>query len=155
VVATPLGKVALYVMHPISPRESFYHMRGEGLRREIASGRLFEGAHAHEVQANSGLRRLQVAAVAADAARETLPVLIVGDTNLPVRSQIYGEILSRFADGFAAASWGFGYTYPRKLPWMRLDRILANDRLRFVSFDVGSSRASDHVCVVADVRAVE
>lgn len=153
VVASPLGKVAVYVMHPISPRESFYKMRGEGLRREIASGRLFHGTHAPEVEDNCGLRRLQAEAVSQAAARETLPVVIVGDTNLPVRSQIYAQHLSKFVDGFVAASWGFGYTYPRKLPWMRLDRILSNDRLRFTNFEVGSSKASDHLCVVADLTA--
>lgn len=153
VVAAPLGRVAIYVLHPISPRESFQQLRGDGFRHEIASGRLFHGTHGPEVQANNGLRRLQIATLAESALRDALPVIIAGDTNLPSSSEILGEQLGRFVDGFSAAGRGFGYTYPRKLPWMRLDRILANDRLRFIGFVVGASRASDHLCVVADVAA--
>jgi hypothetical protein len=51
------------------------------------------------------------------------------------------------------AGWGFGYTYPYNLfRWMRIDRIMASDQLRFVGFQRGSSTASDHVCVVADLQ---
>jgi endonuclease/exonuclease/phosphatase (EEP) superfamily protein YafD len=70
---------------------------------------------------------------------------------------VFADNLSVYQDGFRKAGWGFGYTFPndrRPPPWMRIDRILATDQLRFVRFDVGDSRASDHRCVVADVQKV-
>jgi endonuclease/exonuclease/phosphatase (EEP) superfamily protein YafD len=153
-LVTPLGEIALYNVHPISPRETFYTLRGQGLRGEILSGRLFSPAHAPIVQANSDLRARQVKAFADSAGRETDPVVIAGDTNLPGLSFVYGQYLSGYQDGFAKAGWGFGYTFPNnRRPWMRIDRILASERLRFVRFDVGHSAWSDHRCVVADLQA--
>ncbi len=35
---------------------------------------------------------------------------------------------------------------------MRLDRILATDDLNFTYFEVGTSNASDHRCVVAEIE---
>jgi endonuclease/exonuclease/phosphatase family metal-dependent hydrolase len=96
------------------------------------------------------LRMSQVRTFARMAARETLPVIIAGDTNLPNLSPSL-DYVRDFQDGFADAGRGLGYTFPARSPWMRIDRIMASRQLRFLSFDVGSSRASDHLCVVADL----
>ena len=51
------------------------------------------------------------------------------------------------------AGWGVGYTYPNdRRPWMRIDRMLGSGGVRFSGFSVGDSKASDHLCVVADVE---
>jgi endonuclease/exonuclease/phosphatase (EEP) superfamily protein YafD len=77
-------------------------------------------------------------------------VVIAGDLNLTGLSPVLAH-LSRFRDGFTDAGWGFGYTFPTNhRPWMRLDRILATDDLDFTYFEVGTSNASDHRCVVAE-----
>ena len=81
------------------------------------------------------------------------PVIIAGDTNLPGLSFVFHRSLSGFQDGFTRAGWGFGYTFPTNhVPWMRIDRVLASDELRFVRFEVGKSLVSDHHCVVADLQ---
>ncbi len=153
VLDTPLGPIAFYIVHPISPREDFAALRGQGLRREIKTGRLFSGGAAPQIASNAALRTLQVESFSAAADRETIPVVIAGDTNLPGLSKIFGRYLSHYTDGFRAAGWGLGYTYPNdRKPWMRIDRILASDALRFVGFEVGTSSASDHLCVVADLQ---
>ncbi len=153
VLDTPLGKIALYDVHPISPREGLSAIRGRGLRREILSGRLLAGANASVLRANNLLRDLQVQAIAARAAREPYPVLIAGDTNLPGLSAIFHRHLDGYRDGFVDAGSGFGYTFPtNRAPWMRIDRILASDAFRFVRFEVGRSKVSDHRCVVADLE---
>jgi vancomycin resistance protein VanJ len=151
---TPLGAIALYNVHPISPRETFSTLRGHGLRGEILSGRLFSPAHAPVVEANGALRSRQVQAFADSARRESGPVVIAGDTNLPGLSFIYHQYLSGYQDGFGKAGWGLGYTFPnnRRVPWMRIDRILASMELHFVRFEVGRSAWSDHRCVVADLQ---
>lgn len=155
---TPLGPVAFYSVHPTSPRESLYSLRGDhGLRQELSSGHLFSDDALPKIHENVELRAFQVQAIAAAAAGEPGPAVIAGDTNLPGLSVIFRRYLSsRFQDGFAKAGWGFGYTFPserKKRPWMRIDRILANDALRFVGFQVGTSSASDHLCVVADLES--
>jgi endonuclease/exonuclease/phosphatase (EEP) superfamily protein YafD len=153
VVDTPLGPIAVYDVHPASPREDFAALRGSGLRHEILSGRLFSGNAAPLIEHNAGLRALQVRSIAESAADESVPAIIAGDTNLPGLSKIFGRYLSRYDDGFSEAGWGLGYTYPNdRRPWMRIDRILASDQLRFVGFEVGTSPASDHLCVVADLQ---
>ncbi len=160
VLDTPIGHIAVYNVHPISPREAFYQLRGTESRREFlrhgvihdlvspASNAIFEG--------NAGLRALQVHTFSEAARQETLPVLIAGDTNLPGLSYVLYRDLSAFQDGFDEAGSGFGYTFPNnRRPWMRIDRIFASDALRFVGFQVGSSNASDHRCVVADLQRAQ
>jgi endonuclease/exonuclease/phosphatase (EEP) superfamily protein YafD len=99
------------------------------------------------------MRALQVQAVAEAARSESDAVLIAGDTNLPSLSLILNRELAGFQDGFTKAGWGFGYTFPTtRGDWMRIDRMLANDKLRFVHFEVGDSPVSDHDCIVADLQ---
>jgi vancomycin resistance protein VanJ len=151
-VETPLGRVSLYNIHPISPREPFIVLRGAGVRRELFSGRLLSGKTAIPLLDNVRLRALQIETIAALAARESDPVVIAGDTNLPGLSPSLRQ-LDAYKDGFTAAGWGLGYTFPTyHRPWMRIDRVLAGPSLRFTGFQVGDSRASDHRCVVADLE---
>ena len=157
VIDTPLGRLVVYNVHPVSPRDDFTALRGHGLRHELLSGRFFSGDSAPLIDANAGLRAAQVQAFASEGQAEPDPVVIAGDTNLPGLSKVFADSLSLYQDGFQKAGWGFGYTYPndrRPPPWMRIDRILATDQLRFVRFDVGDSRASDHRCVVAELQKV-
>jgi vancomycin resistance protein VanJ len=156
VIETPLGPIAFFEVHPMSPRDGLNAVRG--LRHDIkmAIGLTEDGEDI--VKNNSGLRALQVADFAGAAEqeleKEKLPVIIAGDTNLPGLSYVLHHSLSGFQDGFSKAGWGFGYTFPvgKRFSWMRIDRILASDDLRFVRFQVGRSLASDHECVVADLQ---
>ncbi|HXX68750.1 MAG TPA: endonuclease/exonuclease/phosphatase family protein [Polyangiaceae bacterium] len=152
VATTPFGPVVIYNVHPISPRQGFYSLRGAGLRREIASGRLFEGAAAPVVQANSGLRAAELEALSQDVRQQQGPVLVAGDTNLPGLSPLLRWLTDGYQDGFEKAGWGFGYTFPSGRPWMRIDRMFASSQLTFDRFEVGCAGASDHLCVVADLR---
>jgi vancomycin resistance protein VanJ len=151
VVQAPFGSLALYNVHFISPRGSFYKARGHGLRSEILSGRLFASGGPGAIQANSRQRALQADDVAASARAERLPVLIAGDTNLPGLSLALAALAAGYRDGFREAGAGFGYTFPASDPWMRIDRMLASDPLRFVRFEVGCQGASDHLCAVAEI----
>jgi endonuclease/exonuclease/phosphatase family metal-dependent hydrolase len=160
VMDTPLGPIAFYNVHPLSPREGFYALRGNGLKHEILSGRLFTGANKDVLQQNSGLRALQVEDFTDAAKAETLPVVIAGDTNLPGLSYVLNHSLAGYQDGFAKAGWGLGYTFPTtRAPlfpaWMRIDRMFATAQLRFAHFEVGSSKVSDHDCIVADLQRAE
>ena len=153
VLDTPIGSLAIYNIHPISPRGVLHVQHLRAALHQLRTGQLFAGDPEADVTSNFELRARQVETIARDAARETLPVLIAGDTNLPGLSTVFRENLGSYADAFKVASWGFGYTFPAKHPFLRLDRILASDKLRFVSFHAGCHGVSDHLCVVADFQA--
>jgi len=152
-VATPLGSVVIYCVHPLSPRGVLHVGRFHGALRQLVSGQLFLNDPEKDVGSNAGLRTLQISTAAADAAQEAQPVIIAGDTNLPGLSATLRESLSGYHDGFRERGWGLGYTFPSKRPFLRLDRILASEKLRFASFQVGCQGVSDHLCVVADIKA--
>jgi vancomycin resistance protein VanJ len=152
---TPFGLVDLFNMHPTSPREGFEELRGSGFRYELQAGRIFGRVARNRVEFNAFRRRRQVAGIAAAARASSRPVIIAGDTNLPGLSWLYGVSLGSFRDGFSSAGRGFGYTFPSKHPWMRIDRIMTNDRLQITSFGVGDRPASDHFCVFAVIAPAE
>jgi endonuclease/exonuclease/phosphatase family metal-dependent hydrolase len=154
-IALPGGQtVVVYDLHPISPREGFAEMRGEGIRSEVLSGRILDNRDAwEEIRANAELRCAQVQSAAEDASRSKEPVIMAGDTNLPGLSWAFGHYLGGLQDGFSEAGNGLGYTFPApKQPWMRIDRILADGNFRFVSFSVIGNRVSDHLAIVADIE---
>lgn len=155
VIESPLGRVAVYNVHPLSPRESLAAVRGQGLREEIRSGRLLSGANRQVVEDNVGLRRLQVEAIGRAVRAETLPTIVAGDTNLPQGSALLARNWGQLQDGFVEAGSGFGYTFPTRLPFLRIDRILASSELEFVSFEVDCGAASDHRCVVAELEKAD
>jgi vancomycin resistance protein VanJ len=152
-LVTPAGPIRFFAIHPISPHDAFDQLRGRGLRYELLSGRALRFASARTMDANTQERLEQVRALAADAAKSSEPVIIAGDTNLPGLSWAFSHWLSGFGDGFAEAGSGFGYSYPaQRMVWMRIDRILAGPRFRFLDVTTISPRVSDHLAVVGDLE---
>jgi vancomycin resistance protein VanJ len=150
---TPLGPVAFYNMHPLSPRWAFYAMRGMRVRTSLKNGTIMRGGAAEEsMRENFEVRERQLAAVARRAAADTIPQVLSGDTNLPGLSPIVARHLSGYSDAFASAGWGFGYTFPSRTPWMRIDRVFVSRDLRVTSVQVGCDEDSDHRCVVASIE---
>ncbi len=150
---TPLGLVDVFNVHPTSPRPGLEEVRGNGLREEIVSGRLFAGKASGPAEWNAFRRNRQVAGIVEQANASARAVIIVGDTNLPGLSRILGDHLGRYRDAFSEAGRGFGYTFPSRRPWMRLDRVLTNDRLRALDFHVADAALSDHRCVFAVIAS--
>ncbi len=146
---TPLGPVNIYNVHTTSPRDSIDELRGNGLREEIRTGRLFSGTKSGLIEFNAYRRMRQIEASASAARASPYPVILAGDTNLPGLSRVLAEQLNGFQDAFDAVGRGFGYTFPDKHPWMRIDRILVNRPLRALDFRVGNTNGSDHLCVFA------
>lgn len=149
VLDSNLGKLAAYNLHPISPRGSFGVSSLRGARHQFRKSSLWENEFGAELAHNAALREAQVAAVQAMASRETSPVLLAGDTNLPGTSGALHRHLAGYRDGFRSANWGFGYTFPASRPFLRLDRVLVSPTLDFAEFQLGCRGVSDHLCVVA------
>jgi vancomycin resistance protein VanJ len=151
-VQTPLGPVALYNLHPISPRGALGLHGFRGMFHRVRTGEVLSGDPEGSVEGTATLRALQVATAADMAKTERDPVILAGDMNLPSLSSALQEHLGDFDDGFRSASWGFGYTYPQKYPFLRLDRVLVSAALAVKEFQVGCPGLSDHFCVVATLQ---
>ncbi len=150
-IDTPQGTVVLYAVHPISPRGAFGLYRFRGVVGRLRQPVALSNDEESDMLGNAGLRSVQIAEALRRAHTEELPVIVAGDTNLPGLSAVLRRSFSGFQDGFAEASWGFGYTFPAKEPFLRLDRIFASPALRFTSFHSGCPGSSDHLCVWADL----
>ena len=114
---------------------------------------------ADRVDANALIRRRESQRASAWAARDvhTMPVIVVGDFNLPVESTIYRESWQTWLNAFESKGRGFGYTKSEgTLLRIRIDHVLAAPQW----FDVtgvwlGSDVGSDHRPVIADLVLVE
>jgi endonuclease/exonuclease/phosphatase (EEP) superfamily protein YafD len=132
VVETPGGALRIYNVHAFSPRHALF---GD-----------------HEPGNDIAQRDGQIGA-AVDAARNDVPPFIIaGDTNLPALSAIGRRHFSGLTDAFADVGLGFGYTFPSKRPWMRIDRVLGSEGVRFADVHVGPRGASDHRPLFVDLE---
>ncbi len=146
---TPFGLVDLFSVHPRSPRSGIEQFRGRGLKTRILEGDAPDPGET--IARNTGLRRRQIEALL-DAMRAAKhPILVAGDTNLPVLSWLFHHAFGDMRDGFSDVGQGFGYSFPAKRPWMRIDRVLADRSFRFLRFWTGTKIASDHDYVVAEL----
>lgn len=152
VLQLPSGRLAFYNVHPISPRGALNIHRFRYVFSALRSGEAINPESISALEYNVELRRLQIESVSRLARAEPGPVILAGDFNLPYLSQVFHSNLGAFQDGFRVAGAGFGYTFPARFPWMRLDRVLASYQLRIVDFDVDCAELSDHRCVVAEIR---
>ncbi|MBX6313623.1 MAG: endonuclease/exonuclease/phosphatase family protein [Isosphaeraceae bacterium] len=79
------------------------------------------------------------------------PVLIGGDFNTPPDSPIMEAFRASYRSGFEEAGWGYGYTRPTRMPWVRIDYILASPDWSFTRCWVGPKVGSDHLPLIAEV----
>lgn len=135
-VETPGGRLALVAVHPYSPRHAIEDGGGAALA------------------ADAELRERQIAAAVESGRASGIPFVIVGDTNLPPGSAIARRRFAGLRDAFDDVGNGFGFTFPAKRPWMRIDRFLAGDGVRFLSITTGPLGASDHRAVEAELEIV-
>lgn len=153
-IDTSLGPVDVYNVHTSSPREGLEDMRGSGFLYELRHGHVRFGRNGRRLEFNAYRRRRQVQSLMVEVRARRNPVLIAGDFNLPALSRVIPDELGGLDDGFAQAGLGFGYTYPTKFPFLRIDRVFTGRGLRVVDFQVGESRASDHHCISAVVTSL-
>lgn len=85
------------------------------------------------------------------------PLIVAGDFNMPTTSSIFGESFGQYSGAFDEAGIGFGYTAPcrpirfwlPRVPWLRIDHILASDEWETLHCEVGEYNGSDHRLVAA------
>lgn len=135
VLETPSGPLEVFNVHPYSPREALF---GKG-----------------EIARDVSQREAQVAAAVAAARSAGAPFVVAGDTNLPALSGIARRQFRELDDAFDEAGRGFGYTFPAKYPWMRLDRVVSGRGIRFIDVTVGPRGASDHRRLLVEFEIVD
>lgn len=79
------------------------------------------------------------------------PTILAGDFNAPAGDSTYRMLDRNFIDAFSEAGIGWGNTYHRRLPILRLDHIYVSDSFVPVRSAVISIPESDHRMVVADL----
>jgi endonuclease/exonuclease/phosphatase (EEP) superfamily protein YafD len=78
------------------------------------------------------------------------PTLFGGDFNAPASDVVHRRLARDFTDAFAAAGTGWGNTFQRRLPILRIDHIYCTRHFTPVRSCVFASRHSDHRMVIAD-----
>lgn len=128
-VSTPDGTLALFSVHPFSPRAALWDRR--------------------EFKADVALRDRQIGAAIERARAASVPFVVVGDTNLPPGSRIGRARFAGLRDAFDDVGRGFGFTFPARLPWLRIDRFLGGPGVRFLSIETLGRGPSNHRAVEA------
>ena len=91
---------------------------------------------------------------------ETLPVIALGDWNLPPLGPQYRRITQRLQDAHAQAGVGYGFTAPGDVqywlafrnPWLRLDYALASRHFRISLCQTEPPSPSQHAAIYTEFR---
>ena len=97
------------------------------------------------------VRRLEAEAVVAWLAQTPGPCIVAGDFNTPPQTAVYRKLAAAATDAFAVCGAGWGYTYPRGCPVVRLDYVFCGSGVTPTAVHAVSGGVSDHRLVVADV----
>ncbi|NNC90334.1 MAG: hypothetical protein HKN82_17915 [Akkermansiaceae bacterium] len=108
--------------------------------------------HTHAVNRQLRRRELAVALTLLETSTPTRgPTILAGDFNAPATDSIYRVVRRDFIDSFAVAGVGWGNTYHRRFPILRLDHIFVSEEFLPVRSCVVSIPESDHRMVVSDL----
>jgi len=145
--------------------------RDEQVTIDLPDGRQIEVVNVHLATAATDLRlwnksawvahrnnrahRLRELSLTRQVLEQTLPspdtpILFGGDFNAPATDIVHRLLGRDFVDAFAAAGTGWGDTYQRRFPILRIDHIYATRHFVPVRCRAVTSKHSDHRMVVAD-----
>jgi endonuclease/exonuclease/phosphatase (EEP) superfamily protein YafD len=79
------------------------------------------------------------------------PVILAGDFNAPPSDPVQHQLDRDFVDAFHAAGTGWGNTFQRRIPILRLDQIHTTRHFTPIRCRAVTTRHSDHRFVVADL----
>ena len=138
-------EVDLVTVHLLTPREGLNALRFQRLRG------------IDEWRENVGDRLSQATTLAAAITRRQRPVILAGDLNAPARSIVMDRLREAdLRDAHEAAGTGYGFTYGHshktRLPFLRIDHVMVTPEIGVVRAFAGSSRASPHLPVIADLH---
>jgi endonuclease/exonuclease/phosphatase (EEP) superfamily protein YafD len=79
------------------------------------------------------------------------PTIFGGDFNAPASDIVHRQLTRDFVDSFATAGTGWGDTFHRRFPILRIDHIYATRHFTPVRCCTFTTKHSDHRMVVADL----
>jgi endonuclease/exonuclease/phosphatase (EEP) superfamily protein YafD len=91
--------------------------------------------------------------VLADSGRT--PLIVGGDFNMPSDYHRMKSLRSTYSSAYDQTGWGFGYTRPTSLPWVRIDHVIANRNWSFTKSWVGPDLGSDHLPLIAEAVLID
>ena len=77
--------------------------------------------------------------------------MIAGDFNMTPDNPLFRPFRRAYQEGFEAAGWGLGNTFPSGQRWIALDHILTDRSWRVRSCRVLDSQGSDHRPIAAEL----
>jgi endonuclease/exonuclease/phosphatase family metal-dependent hydrolase len=80
------------------------------------------------------------------------PVIFCGDFNDIPNSYTYSTIRGNMRDAFLEKGFGIGRTFTALSPTLRIDYILASNKLSILQFNRVTKKYSDHYMLVADLQ---
>ncbi len=78
------------------------------------------------------------------------PTILGGDFNAPTSDIVHRQLARDFTDAFATAGTGWGNTFQRRFPILRIDHLYATHHFTPVRSRAVMTRYSDHRMVIAD-----
>ena len=79
-----------------------------------------------------------------------LPAIVAGDFNASANDPAYDLLKPQFTDAFSSVGTGWGNTYHRAFPLLRIDHIYSSDKLIPLRSRAIKIPHTDHRMVVAD-----
>jgi endonuclease/exonuclease/phosphatase (EEP) superfamily protein YafD len=119
--------------------------------------RFWQRAAWREHRANRSTRRTELAMIlqVLDETAADSPVILGGDFNSGAADPVLRLLGREFRDSFPAAGTGWGDTFQRRVPILRIDQIHATPHFKPVRARAHTTRHSDHRMVIADFVADE
>ena len=157
--------VALYAIHPLSPRGVLlYYRRGAFLHGILGlPGTPFESRRLQN-QVYWDNRIADAEALLQRILDDPLPTLVAGDLNAPAGGFVHRLFREALEDAHEAAGRGFGYTFPGTTrnplsgggPWMRIDYLFCDRETWETRWCLTEEeRPSQHRAVAAQFRLRE
>jgi endonuclease/exonuclease/phosphatase family metal-dependent hydrolase len=147
IVHMPIGNMVICNVHLPSPRYGLQNILDHRAGINLAKTRLLIDETVNRRKAAWEVRQLVLSI--------QLPVIVAGDFNMPVDSNIYRESWGNFSNAFSETGFGYGYTEHAAIRGIttavRIDHILTGNGLMPRVCKVGPDVGSDHLPLIADV----
>lgn len=152
------SKVALYNVHFYTPRSAIRsYIRGPFLYGVLGVPGTEWGNKRETYESYWDTRLEQVSEFLERVDSDPLPVLVVGDFNIPDYGRAYRLMRNELGDAHDAAGSGYGFTFPGTTrnplslfgPWLRIDYLFHGPEWEAVASVTESDRKSQHRAVAA------
>jgi len=96
-------------------------------------------------------REKQARLIKAHANSSPYRAIICGDFNETAQSHVYSLLRGKYDDTFQEEGSGIASTFGERIPALRIDHILVDDRIEVLDHTISRSEYSDHYLVMAEL----